>query len=97
MVGLPSREENVMTASRAMGLSAAPMSHILGRKLDSIPFGAYRIVLIVVLGFVRFLKSDDLALSGSLLQAQSGISREHDRHCTKPRSSTITIFQRASP
>lgn len=44
-----------------------PASHVLGRKLDSIPFSAYHIVLIVVLGFVGFVEGYDLALSGSLL------------------------------
>ncbi|HZT86633.1 MAG TPA: MFS transporter [Stellaceae bacterium] len=44
-----------------------PASHILGRKLDSIPFSAYHVVLIVVLGFVGFVEGYDLALSGSLL------------------------------
>ena len=56
-----------MTASGAVGISAAPASHVLGRKLDSIPFSAYHVVLIVVLGFVGFIEGYDLALSGSLL------------------------------
>jgi putative MFS transporter len=44
-----------------------PASHLLGRKLDSIPFSRYHVVLIVVLGFVGFIEGYDLALSGSLL------------------------------
>ena len=56
-----------MTESGAVGISAAPASHVLGRKLDSIPFSAYHVVLIVVLGFVGFIEGYDLALSGSLL------------------------------
>src|SRR6185437_12430851 len=48
-------------------MPAMPASHVLGRKLDSIPFSAYHIVLIVVLGFVGFVEGYDLALSGSLL------------------------------
>jgi MFS transporter, putative metabolite:H+ symporter len=44
-----------------------PASHMLGRKLDSIPFSAYHIVIIVVLGFVGFIEGYDLALTGSLL------------------------------
>jgi MFS family permease len=56
-----------MTASGVVGMSATSASHVLGRKLDSIPFGAYHIVLIVVLGFVGFIEGYDLALSGSLL------------------------------
>src|SRR6516162_10546194 len=56
-----------MTMTGAVGMSAAPASHILGRKLDSIPFSAHHVVLIVVLGFVGFIEGYDLALSGSLL------------------------------
>src|SRR5581483_9093049 len=44
-----------------------PASHVLGRKLDAIPFSPYHILLIVVLGFVGFVEGYDLALSGSLL------------------------------
>ncbi|HEX3885499.1 MAG TPA: MFS transporter [Stellaceae bacterium] len=53
-------------------MAAMPASHILGRKLDSIPFSAYHIVLIVVLGFVGFVEGYDLALSGSLLVLAKG-------------------------
>ncbi len=49
------------------GFPAIPPSHVLGRKLDSIPFSAYHLVLIIVLGFVGFIEGYDLALSGSLL------------------------------
>ena len=56
-----------MSAAPAMVRSAVPASHLLGRKLDSIPFGPYHVVLIVVLGFVGFIEGYDLALSGSLL------------------------------
>jgi len=47
--------------------AAIPACHALGRKLDSIPFSSYHLVLIVVLGFVGFIEGYDLALSGSLL------------------------------
>jgi MFS transporter, putative metabolite:H+ symporter len=47
-------------------------SHVLGRKLDSIPFSAYHVVLITVLGFVGFIEGYDLALSGSLLVLAKG-------------------------
>ena len=56
-----------MTAASAMVWSSLPASHLLGRKLDGIPFSPYHIVLIVVLGFVGFIEGYDLALSGSLL------------------------------
>ncbi len=39
----------------------------LGRKLDSIPFSAYHIGIILVLGAVGFVEGYDLALGGSLL------------------------------
>jgi MFS transporter, putative metabolite:H+ symporter len=41
--------------------------YILGRKLDSIPFSAYHLLLIVVLGTVGFVEGYDLALGGSLI------------------------------
>ncbi len=55
-----------MTIVPAVSGAATPPG-ILGRKLDSIPFSRYHIVLIVVLGFVGFIEGYDLALSGSLL------------------------------
>jgi MFS transporter, putative metabolite:H+ symporter len=42
-------------------------SDFLGRKLDSIPFSAYHLRLILVLGAVGFVEGYDLALGGSLL------------------------------
>jgi MFS family permease len=42
-------------------------SYVLGRKLDSIPFSAYHLMLIVVLGTVGFVEGYDLALGGSLI------------------------------
>lgn len=44
-----------------------PASHILGQKLDSIPFSRYHLVIILVLGTVGFVEGYDLALGGSLL------------------------------
>ena len=41
--------------------------HVLGRKLDTIPFSAYHLLLIVVLGTVGFVEGYDLALGGSLI------------------------------
>lgn len=49
------------------GRSGPPASHILGRKLDSIPFSAYHVMVILVLGAVGFVEGYDLALGGSLL------------------------------
>src|ERR1700757_2415558 len=52
---------------RSTGRIGESPGHILGRKLDSIPFSGFHIVLILVLGFVGFIEGYDLALSGSLL------------------------------
>lgn len=58
---------------RSMGAGAARSAgYILGKKLDSIPFSGYHVVLIVVLGFVGFVEGYDLALSGSLLVLAKG-------------------------
>jgi len=56
-----------MRATLAIGTSPAPANHVLGRKLDSIPFSAYHVLLIAVLGFVGFVDGYDLAVTGSLL------------------------------
>jgi MFS family permease len=39
----------------------------LGRKLDSIPFGSYHILVIAVLALVGFIEGYDLVITGSLL------------------------------
>ena len=49
------------------GRSPIPASYILGRKLDSIPFSAHHMMVILVLGTVGFVEGYDVALSGSLL------------------------------
>jgi hypothetical protein len=54
-------------AAGPAGLTAAPASRVLGRKLDSIPFSAYHVVVIAVLGLVGFVEGYDLALTGTLL------------------------------
>jgi MFS family permease len=41
--------------------------YILGKQLDNIPFSAYHVLLIVVLGTVGFVEGYDLALGGSLI------------------------------
>src|SRR5579872_2551280 len=56
-----------MDAAAELFRASMPSGHILGRKLDSIPFSSYHVMLIVVLGFVGFIEGYDLALSGSLL------------------------------
>ena len=56
-----------MSSTDFVGRSSVPASHILGRKLDSIPFSAYHVMIILVLGAVGFVEGYDLALGGSLL------------------------------
>jgi putative MFS transporter len=56
-----------MTEISLMTASDNSASHLLGRKLDSIPFSAYHLQLILVLGAVGFVEGYDLALGGSLL------------------------------
>jgi MFS family permease len=46
--------------------------YLLGKKLDSIPFSAYHVLLIVVLGTVGFVEGYDLALGGSLIVLAKG-------------------------
>jgi putative MFS transporter len=50
-----------------MTAPALTANYVLGRKLDSIPFSAYHLLLIVVLGTVGFVEGYDLALGGSLI------------------------------
>ena len=56
-----------MTQTASLAGSGAPPSLALGRKLDSIPFAAYHLQIILVLGAVGFVEGYDLALGGSLL------------------------------
>ena len=56
-----------MSGSGSSSWSAVPASHVPGRKLDSIPFSGYHLVIILVLGTVGFVEGYDLALGGSLL------------------------------
>src|SRR5690349_22066663 len=55
-----------MTES-SIAASNSTAGFLLGKKLDSIPFSAYHLQLIVVLGAVGFVEGYDLALGGSLL------------------------------
>ena len=56
-----------MSITTSSARSAMPASHVLGQKLDSIPFSAYHMMIILVLGAVGFVEGYDLALGGSLL------------------------------
>jgi hypothetical protein len=47
--------------------STSVAGHALGRKLDSIPFSRYHMMLIAVLSLVGFVDGYDLVMTGSLL------------------------------
>jgi MFS family permease len=50
-----------------MPAPALTASYVLGRKLDSVPFGVYHISVIAVLALVGFIEGYDLVITGSLL------------------------------
>ena len=56
-----------MTQTRPVGGLTTPAGHVLGRKLDSIPFSPYHMMLIAVLALVGFVDGYDLVMTGSLL------------------------------
>jgi MFS family permease len=56
-----------MAEARALPTSGHTASHVLGRKLDSIPFSGYHVLIIAVLGLVGFIEGYDLVMTGSLL------------------------------
>ena len=56
-----------MIAPPRLVTSAVPASHVLGSKLDSIPFSPYHMLVILVLGLVGLVDGYDLAMTGSLL------------------------------
>jgi MFS family permease len=56
-----------MAEIRPIGRSGTAASFLLGRKLDSIPFSAYHVLIIAVLALVGFIEGYDLSITGSLL------------------------------
>ncbi len=56
-----------MAELRPINRSTSSASLTLGRKLDSIPFGPYHLMIIAVLGLVGFIDGYDLVMTGSLL------------------------------
>ena len=56
-----------MAEIRPVARSATTAGFVLGRKLDSIPFSPYHLMVIAVLGLVGFVDGYDLAVTGSLL------------------------------
>jgi MFS transporter, putative metabolite:H+ symporter len=56
-----------MVEARSIVRPAMAAGHVLGQKLDSIPFGGYHLMLIGVLALVGFVDGYDLVMTGSLL------------------------------
>ena len=56
-----------MTAQSAMEMTGSSASRVLGRKMDSIPFSAYHVLIISILALVGFIEGYDLFMTGSLL------------------------------
>jgi MFS family permease len=56
-----------MAELRSFARSPTDASFMLGRKLDSIPFSAYHVVILTVLSLVGFVEGYDLSLTSSLL------------------------------
>ena len=56
-----------MAEMQPIARATSPAGHALGRKLDSIPFSRYHMMLIAVLSLVGFVDGYDLVMTGSLL------------------------------
>jgi len=56
-----------MAEIRSVGRQTSPAGHVLGRKLDSIPFSRYHLMVIAVLALVGFVDGYDLVMTGYLL------------------------------
>jgi MFS family permease len=56
-----------MAEIRPIARSVTPASFVLGRKLDSVPFSAYHILIIAVLALVGFIEGYDLSMTNQLL------------------------------
>jgi MFS family permease len=67
-----------VTAASVIGRSPVPANHVLGRKLDSIPFSRYHMLIIGVLGLIGFVEGYDLSMTASLL-----VLAKHPLHLTE--------------
>jgi MFS family permease len=56
-----------MTAIPSTSKTAVSASHVLGGKLDSIPFSAYHLLVIFVLGLVALIDGYDGSMTGTLI------------------------------
>ena len=56
-----------MTAQSPIEMSGLSASRVLGRKMDSIPFSLYQVLIIFILALVGFIEGYDLFMTGSLI------------------------------
>ena len=56
-----------MAATFSTDKTAIPASHVLGGKLDSIPFSGYHLLVILVLGLVALIDGYDGSMTGTLI------------------------------
>jgi MFS transporter, putative metabolite:H+ symporter len=56
-----------MTAQSRIEMSGLSASRVLGRKMDSIPFSPYQVLIILILALVGFIEGYDLFMTGSIL------------------------------
>jgi putative MFS transporter len=61
-----------MAEIRPIGRSPTTAGFVLGRKLDSIPFSGYHIMLVAVLALVGFVEGYDLSITSLLLVLAKG-------------------------
>ena len=61
-----------MAEIRPIIRSANAAGFVLGRKLDSIPFSPYHVLILAVLAFVGFVEGYDLSITSSLLVLAKG-------------------------
>lgn len=61
-----------METAHPFGRKPRAAGVVLGEKLDSIPFSAYHVLMIVVLALVGFIEGYDLVMTGSLLVLAKG-------------------------
>ena len=66
-----------MAEIRSFARSPSAAGFMLGRKLDNIPFSAYHLAILAVLGFMGFVEGYDLSITGSLL-----VLAKHPLHLT---------------
>ena len=56
-----------MSEAPRLSTMTLPASHVLGGKLDSIPFSSFHLGVILVLGFVALVDGYDGSMTGTLL------------------------------